>query len=87
VLASEHESGHVEAAIKAGAAAYVHKSVSPEDLAAAVRRIFLRSIVNAPSTGPRAPRFQPTTFLPPAHCRWTLACDRSLADTIRPPTA
>jgi DNA-binding NarL/FixJ family response regulator len=60
VLSAHHDAGHVDAALAAGAAAYVLKTAHPDDVVAAVRQTFDHSIYLAgtsgsPGTGPPAP--------------------------------
>ncbi len=44
VLSSYEDPGHIDAALEAGAAAYVIKTAEPDDLAAAIRQVFDHSI-------------------------------------------
>ena len=48
VLSVSEDSGHIDAALRAGAAAYVLKSAHPDDLASAVRQAFALSMYLAP---------------------------------------
>jgi DNA-binding NarL/FixJ family response regulator len=49
VLSMHDDPGHIDAALEAGAAAYVIKTAEPEDLAAAIRQVFDHSIYLAGS--------------------------------------
>jgi DNA-binding NarL/FixJ family response regulator len=58
VLASYDDAAHIDAALAAGAVAYVLKTAHPEDVAAAVRQVFDHSIYLA---GARAPVPSPSS--------------------------
>jgi len=51
VLAMSDDSDEIEAALEAGAQAYVLKSAHPDDLASAVRQVFTHSVYFASSAG------------------------------------
>ena len=55
VLSAHHDTGHIDAALAAGAAAYVVKTAHPDDVASAVRQAFEHSVylAGAPVTAPR----------------------------------
>jgi DNA-binding NarL/FixJ family response regulator len=57
VLSAHHDTGHIDAALAAGAAAYVVKTAHPDDVASAVRQTFDHSLylAGAPDPTPRAP--------------------------------
>jgi DNA-binding NarL/FixJ family response regulator len=61
VLSAHTEPHHIDAALEAGAAAYVAKTTHPDDLASAVRQSFNHSVylAGARAPGPAAP---PVTF-------------------------
>jgi DNA-binding NarL/FixJ family response regulator len=52
VLSAHHDSGHIDAALAAGAAAYVVKTAHPDDVASAVRQAFDHSVYLAAAPGP-----------------------------------
>jgi DNA-binding NarL/FixJ family response regulator len=51
VLSLSEDAQHIDAALQAGAAAYVLKSAHPDDLASAVRQAFTHSVYFAPPAG------------------------------------
>jgi DNA-binding NarL/FixJ family response regulator len=51
VLSMSEDTQQIDAALQAGAAAYVLKSAHPDDLASAVRQAFAHSVYFAPSAG------------------------------------
>ena len=53
VLSMSDDSDEIEAALQAGALAYVLKSAHPDDLASAVRQLFAHSVYFAPPAGAR----------------------------------
>jgi DNA-binding NarL/FixJ family response regulator len=53
VLSAHHDTAHIDAALAAGAAAYVVKTAHPDDVASAVRQAFDHSVYLA--GGPRTP--------------------------------
>jgi DNA-binding NarL/FixJ family response regulator len=59
VLSAHHDTAHIDAALAAGAAAYVVKTAHPDDVASAVRQAFDHSVYLAggprPIGGPPAP--------------------------------
>ena len=52
VLSAHHDTGHIDAALAAGAAAYVVKTAHPEDVASAVRQAFDHSVYLAGASSP-----------------------------------
>jgi DNA-binding NarL/FixJ family response regulator len=52
VLSAHHDTGHIDAALAAGAAAYVVKTAHPDDVASAVRQAFDHSVYLAGAPGP-----------------------------------
>ena len=54
VLSTHHDTGHIDAALAAGASAYVLKTAHPDDVASAVRQAFDHSVF-MPGAGPTAP--------------------------------
>jgi DNA-binding NarL/FixJ family response regulator len=60
VLSSHHDTGHIDASLAAGAAAYVVKTAHPDDVASAVRQafdhsVFMRGAQPAAASAPDAP--------------------------------
>ena len=53
VLSMSDDSDEIDAALQAGALAYVLKSAHPDDLASAVRQLFAHSVYFAPPAGVR----------------------------------
>jgi DNA-binding NarL/FixJ family response regulator len=53
VLSTHHDTAHIDAALAAGAAAYVVKTAHPDDVASAVRQAFEHSVYLAGSARPR----------------------------------
>jgi DNA-binding NarL/FixJ family response regulator len=70
VLSAHHDTAHIDAALAAGAAAYVVKTAHPDDVASAVRQAFDHSVYLAggarPSGGPPAPAAQANAAESPA---------------------
>jgi len=54
VLSTHHDTGHIDAALAAGASAYVLKTAHPDDVASAVRQAFDHSVF-MPGAVPTAP--------------------------------
>ena len=54
VLSAHHDTGHIDAALAAGASAYVLKTAHPDDVASAVRQAFDHSVF-MPGAGTTAP--------------------------------
>lgn len=52
VLSAHHDTAHIDAALAAGAAAYVVKTAHPDDVASAVRQAFDHSVYLAGATRP-----------------------------------
>ena len=61
VLSMSDDSDEIEAALQAGALAYVLKSAHPDDLASAVRQLFAHSVYFAPPAGVRTVPAPPST--------------------------
>ena len=65
VLSRHHDPAHIDAALAAGAAAYIVKTAHPDDVALAVRQAFDHSVYLAggqrPVGGPPAPESQPAS--------------------------
>jgi DNA-binding NarL/FixJ family response regulator len=55
VLSAHHDTAHIDAALAAGAAAYVVKTAHPDDVASAVRQAFDHSVYLAGAPRPSAP--------------------------------
>ena len=70
VLSAHHDTAHIDAALAAGAAAYVVKTAHPDDVASAVRQAFDHSVYLAggprPIGGVQAPTASPLTAEIPA---------------------
>jgi DNA-binding NarL/FixJ family response regulator len=64
VLSAHHDTAHIDAALAAGAAAYVVKTAHPDDVASAVRQAFDHSVYLA--GGPRPIGGPPATAQAPA---------------------
>jgi two-component system response regulator DevR len=61
VLSSHTDPSHIDAALEAGAAAYVAKTTHPDDLASAVRQSFNHSVYLAAGARAPAPAVSPAT--------------------------
>ena len=55
VLSAHHDTGHIDGALSAGAAAYVVKTAHPDDVASAVRQAFDHSVYLADGPAPSVP--------------------------------
>jgi DNA-binding NarL/FixJ family response regulator len=64
VISMHHDPGHIDAALEAGAVAYVVKTAQPDDIASAIRQAFSHSIYLAgvrPSPAVETPPSAPST--------------------------
>ncbi|MDP9491816.1 MAG: response regulator transcription factor [Actinomycetota bacterium] len=82
VLSSHHDTAHIDAALAAGAAAYVVKTAHPDDVASAVRQAFDHSVYLAggPRTAPLAAGVAPAPETPGGLTRRELEILRLVAE-------
>ena len=82
VLSTHHDTAHIDAALAAGAAAYVVKTAHPDDVASAVRQAFDHSVYLAggPRTPPVAAAAPPASETPAGLTRRELEILRLVAE-------